>query len=1062
MSTVTTATITDILSDDSDSDEAEGVLTPRHGTPPPQIFGPNAGPDVMKYASGVPMPPPSYDESQAAHARSDLAGSAPWPAVAERSQHHDQHHHRMHEHVHHMHAHGHHHHHHHGAPMQDVAAYNARMPPEHFMVPSRLPRTASETDTASTNASVGTGTTIVSTGPEGSLGASALLYQALSFINTLPPPQRGLKTGYTSPLTRVIAIPMLASPPPSMRVSQETGEVEGMRAYPIQFARLYARTLSTAAVTSAAQAAFLDGLNSVSRGAGWDGTTSLDASGTGITGLIEGGGNVPKREWVGAYIQRANSSFWAPRGLRAEIVSLAELAVLVGVPERNAFRDEFVQSVLKFIGKARSEQAELEEHAETEERDERALKWAEKVAGSMEPWTERLDRMIPARTLQAEEVDAVARGLEGFDLAERQRSQRLDEHGYPTDEKLHPQEANEAASSQDQTDSALSKFWTPFGLAPISVGPIWPPRFPPSQPQVPVTGEQVHGIIGAPAGSVPDLSIHAPPPLIHHPTDPGPPLHAQDPSFRGHDPNHRMGPFGDHGPFGRGAWPQRGAMGPGGPPRFGPQRGFGPFGSGPIAGRGPFGGGPPNGLDQLGRANTFAGGPPFASGSNKATIGTHNWAEDWGRRMEKWGVDYGKRWQDWGVEYGKAWQEWGNMHDRKWNKSSDKIPKKFGSSPASSCPVSARNQAGGVGDGPGGWSRESFTSFGSGSTNTALSGRTPTHKGKERKLEDNEDWYDDDDDTSSVTSMSSVSSMSSSSSDDSTLREDPEAMFAAKVMELEAFAAKARAKGHKDSRSINKELETGLRKAEQKKTNDIVKIDRRIRKRELDRASKELKYEYKIKTKELKYKYKTFKKKAKKASHKRQKFEILQVAMMEVVKDVAMLKTEYGRQRAEINAATSMTGEGDMAPEARRALYKAQHIERKENRSMRRQEKKRERQELKEARKREHAERREAKRLRREQRTSDEGERRGGRGGRGRGGRGGRRGRRESVSSSSSSSDSESEDDRRCGGRGRRGGRGGREGRGGRARFVGNEERMESDHKITDQNMLFLVIRNLD
>ena len=158
------------------------------------------------------------------------------------------------------------------AEYSDVQVYRTELPP------GPIPPISKHDSYSSTNRSTET------LHPNlGESRASALLSQALAF--TAAP--AAAANGITAHLVRPIAIPELPSP----------------HASPVRFARLYSRTLQTSTTITPSQlAAFLDGLNAVSKASAFS-AHDLHGSTPFRFSVGREDANIPREEWVRAYVQ---------------------------------------------------------------------------------------------------------------------------------------------------------------------------------------------------------------------------------------------------------------------------------------------------------------------------------------------------------------------------------------------------------------------------------------------------------------------------------------------------------------------------------------------------------------------------------------------------------------------------------------------------------------------------------------------------------------------------------------------------------------------------------------
>jgi hypothetical protein len=239
------------------------------------------------------------------------------------------------------------------------------------------------------------------------------------------------------------------------------------------------------------------------------------------------------------------------------------------------------------------------------------------------------------------------------------------------------------------------------------------------------------------------------------------------------------------------------------------------------------------------------------------------WGDHLGRRWERWGEEYGKRWDRWGREYGQAWDEWGREFQQKFagpiNASrsnlarstsgldgvrgmsresfASAIKRKIPATPPGVDQATWRAKYAG----PSGASRESFGSLGSiGSSSRDLA------TSEELDFDENDDEDDDDDDDDAL----SISSDDSLSSDSSV--EDPEVEYTKRVVDIEQKTEKARMEGKRDPAKIDKDRESALRKAEEKRIKDEQHIDKRVKRRMMKKHAHKFKKDVKKWKKEFK------------------------------------------------------------------------------------------------------------------------------------------------------------------------------------------------------------------
>ncbi|KAF2666620.1 hypothetical protein BT63DRAFT_313236 [Microthyrium microscopicum] len=397
-------------------DTLSSVTTPRGQSP-------------IQHSSGSSdLPPPSYDESQAAY-----LDPSPLPRTG----------------------------------TNDTIVFRTTVPQHGFPPPQHLEDAGYGVNDAFTTRD----------GTETELGdqprASALLYQALAFTSSPAPPQTD---NYVSHLTRPVAIPAITS---SLSSTDS-----------VRFARLYARALQSTSITAAQFASFVDGLNAICTASAFT-ASHLHASTPFRFNASAPNADVPREEWVRAFIQLSNADFFGPRGLRVQITNLPELAELAKIPDRHSFRDSMCRAVLDAASAGQGTAGD------------ESLEVARDAAQSLDPYIEPLTKMIPAMHRDSEMMDHIANGLANFDIAESDRkggqssaSTAVPSNPIRTQSDFNAQavpfELERATSdpSTSTTGGALNKFWNPLGLGPLSLGPIIPPRIPPSDRPHPLDRSQ--------------------------------------------------------------------------------------------------------------------------------------------------------------------------------------------------------------------------------------------------------------------------------------------------------------------------------------------------------------------------------------------------------------------------------------------------------------------------------------------------------------------------------------------------------------------------------------------
>lgn len=191
---------------------------------------------------------------------------------------------------------------------------------------------------------------------------SALLNQALKFASHKP----NSDVQYAPRLVRCIAIPQESLP-------AHAGENHDASSTSVQFLRAYAKPLHSHDVRPAEFVEFLDGLTAV-----------CEASRVSSDDLVSGSSRLESSSsMVHNYIKRANSSFFAPRGLEVSLRSFSALLTMLSIPSERGQRAGAIASVL--------------DDAST----------GIKRAQSLYPWIEALDDNVPApstRTLALREM----------------------------------------------------------------------------------------------------------------------------------------------------------------------------------------------------------------------------------------------------------------------------------------------------------------------------------------------------------------------------------------------------------------------------------------------------------------------------------------------------------------------------------------------------------------------------------------------------------------------------------------------------------------------------------
>ncbi len=357
---------------------------------------------------------------------------------------------------------------------------------------------------------------------------------------------------------------------------------------PVQFLRAYAKALHPHSIRPAEFTEFLDGLNILCEATNTSADDLLhpDPSPHGLSSIVS------------SYINGANETFFAPRGLRVSLQPLSTLLENLNIPSDRRQRSNVLANVLN------------------------APTAAEGRAQALYPWIETLETNVPSQSSQALSLQEMSvRLLANYDnnkypsslshqSSAEQSYHREDfedpPHSLPED---HGRDFGSRGRGSHGHRGRGGRRGGPWGSSgPGGHGPFGPHGYGPF-------GPHGHGPFGPPGNG---------------PFGP----HGQGPfGPRGHHGHHGHGPFGRHshghgpGPFGP---PNRG--------HFGPRGGFGPHGSGP--------GNPPH----FGRGGGFR--RPGSTGN------ANDW-QAWGEQIGKWGEEFGKRMEDWGQQFGKRAENWG-------------------------------------------------------------------------------------------------------------------------------------------------------------------------------------------------------------------------------------------------------------------------------------------------------------------------------------------------------------------------------------------------------------------
>jgi hypothetical protein len=241
----------------------------------------------------------------------------------------------------------------------------------------------------------------------GSVNAAALLERALGFTQHRP----DADVRFAPRLSRLVAIPQEGVPPSNHRKhrggrhgrgkwrrergresndaqqvpgqwpsspSNSTSNVEaGSTQVPLQFTRAYSKALHAHSIRPAEFTEFLDGLNAICN------ATSVNLSTLSNDNPSSDSIDDTLPAMVREYISRANTDFFAPRGLTVRFQTLDELVQVLQIPEERSQRAAAVASA-------------LDESVTTEKR-----------AQGIYPWVEALETGLPgpsSRTLVMREM----------------------------------------------------------------------------------------------------------------------------------------------------------------------------------------------------------------------------------------------------------------------------------------------------------------------------------------------------------------------------------------------------------------------------------------------------------------------------------------------------------------------------------------------------------------------------------------------------------------------------------------------------------------------------------